>query len=196
MEGRPPNRAPSWSWASIDGKICYWHDWHFGKDGNDPLITLQCEILDCKVQLQGLNPFGEVSAGALTLRGRLKHALVGDYQRHYEDKYCQVRVRLSIFDDQALEEIGGFQLDDWGWIGREVWCIPLLAKCCDNVLQCLALLPTGSEDPMNDSVMAKEFTRVGMLWMFGEYSRVGPSKPLLSPVHWFADAAIWTITVV
>jgi len=159
-------------------------------------FELQCEALDCKVQLQGLNPFGEVNTGTLTLRGRLKHILVREWQKDCEEGAFLSRGTPSIFDDQTSNEIGWVQPDDCRWTGREFWYIPLVGKPKRRVMQCLALIPTDSEDPMDHRVKAKEFTRVGMLWMWPEDNDSGPEIPPFSPVHWLADAAISTITVV
>jgi len=58
----PEYRAPSWSWASIDGYI----------SANElPLCSHEAAILDCHVELKGSNPFGEVSSGWIKLRALL-----------------------------------------------------------------------------------------------------------------------------
>jgi Heterokaryon incompatibility protein (HET) len=62
-------RAPSWSWASIDGGVCY-----------DPrprtskidLVQLT-KVVSCEIQpLHPTAPFGEVQAGTIELRGVVK----------------------------------------------------------------------------------------------------------------------------
>jgi hypothetical protein len=65
-------RAPSWSWASIDGPV--------NSQGYRPGAILLDKILDeavvlsAKVHLAGENPFGEVTDGLITIRGRTKRA--------------------------------------------------------------------------------------------------------------------------
>ena len=65
----PEYRAPSWSWASIDGP--------FGMFclGVGPDIgewTDQATIVDCQITLKGDNPYGEVTAGYLKIKGPLE----------------------------------------------------------------------------------------------------------------------------
>lgn len=78
---RPSNdRAPTWSWASIDGKF----NTHSLRAAYEPetelerrAVALLCKVLDCwTVPLTSLNPLGSVVSGALSLRGRLRRAKV------------------------------------------------------------------------------------------------------------------------
>jgi hypothetical protein len=65
-------RAPSWSWASIDGPV--------DSQGYRAHAILLDKILDkavilsAVVHLAGENPFGEVTDGLITIRGRTKRA--------------------------------------------------------------------------------------------------------------------------
>jgi hypothetical protein len=64
-------RAPTWSWASIDGPFGYPG---LGKDIFDSTMT-QIDVgtvLDCHVELQGENPYGEVKAGSVILKAPLE----------------------------------------------------------------------------------------------------------------------------
>lgn len=66
---RPPGyRAPTWSWASVDGHVTIDS---VGVDASAPQIA--CEVLDCQVELanQAL-PYGPVSSGYITIRGRVR----------------------------------------------------------------------------------------------------------------------------
>lgn len=65
----PSINAPSWSWASINGRV-------------DPGLyfkrsaVFNCEIIDCQVQPKDQNaPFGETASGSLKLRARAKEVL-------------------------------------------------------------------------------------------------------------------------
>jgi hypothetical protein len=55
--GKRPSisRAPSWSWASLDTDVIYWHN---GKDQEASV-----DIISCDTVSSGQNPFGEVSRG-------------------------------------------------------------------------------------------------------------------------------------
>ncbi|KAF5523266.1 hypothetical protein CGCA056_v005523 [Colletotrichum aenigma] len=68
-------RAPSWSWASVEGGI-YFHHTRYGPDGNHP--TSVCDILDIKLSKVGPSPYGEVAGGFLRLRAPLVEVEVGD----------------------------------------------------------------------------------------------------------------------
>ncbi|KAI0655281.1 heterokaryon incompatibility protein-domain-containing protein, partial [Cubamyces menziesii] len=59
-------RAPSWSWASVDGEVSMLIDYL------DPSLEALAEVIDCRVTAQSKKfPFGPVSDGSLILRGRL-----------------------------------------------------------------------------------------------------------------------------
>jgi len=62
-------RAPSWSWASIEGNISLL--WANGGEGS----ALRAEFIDCTIEpLSTEDPFGKVKSGTLVLRGPLKQA--------------------------------------------------------------------------------------------------------------------------
>ncbi|KAN0094497.1 HET domain containing protein [Tylopilus felleus] len=60
-------RAPSWSWASVDGLITV----NYGEANlADDVHLRRADILDCRVTLASeQNPFGEVTKGVLKLKG-------------------------------------------------------------------------------------------------------------------------------
>lgn len=69
-------RAPSWSWASLDGHIS-----SFGESANKPLMVMPekmpsnvtCQVVDVRTNLVAVgNPFGMVSDGFLVVKGRLR----------------------------------------------------------------------------------------------------------------------------
>jgi hypothetical protein len=65
-------RAPSWSWASIDGEV----------QMNQMETTEDIELVDCQVSLKSSRaPFGEVTKGVMTLRGRLMEANMSTHER-------------------------------------------------------------------------------------------------------------------
>lgn len=60
-------RAPSWSWAAIDGLICY-EDRYIV-----PCESSEFEILECRVVPETVQaPYGAVRSGFLTVKGRMK----------------------------------------------------------------------------------------------------------------------------
>lgn len=58
-------RAPSWSWPSVEGGFLGWNRWLF--DATD----FTAEVLDVRTRVSGLNPYGRVSAGKLSMAGKL-----------------------------------------------------------------------------------------------------------------------------
>lgn len=53
-------RAPSWSWASIDGPFRVWE------------CVVLATVIECQIKVRGLNPFGEVEEARLKLRAPLE----------------------------------------------------------------------------------------------------------------------------
>jgi hypothetical protein len=70
---KPPNyRAPSWSWASIDGPIEHKYCLENAESGH---ATAAFDILEAKVVPMGHNPSGQVRHGFLKLSGFLLEAI-------------------------------------------------------------------------------------------------------------------------
>ncbi|KAI8933211.1 hypothetical protein NX059_009846 [Plenodomus lindquistii] len=90
---RPAYRAPSWSWASIEGPV----DWMQSDEGCEHLV----EILSCTTELAySFAPFGEVSNGQLCVRGPSRSvssyktfSLGGDRRLNMHD--AEHKIRLS-----------------------------------------------------------------------------------------------------
>ncbi|KAL3298818.1 HET-domain-containing protein [Colletotrichum asianum] len=60
-------RAPSWSWAAIEGSPVTFLSTHFF--GRRPGEVDEIEYVDHNIDLDSADPFGRVKAGSLTLRG-------------------------------------------------------------------------------------------------------------------------------
>lgn len=60
---RPGWRAPTWSWAAIDGEARYWSTWQY--EYRRPQFFIQ--VLDAWATPSGPDPFGAVADGELTL---------------------------------------------------------------------------------------------------------------------------------
>ncbi|SPO06909.1 uncharacterized protein DNG_09603 [Cephalotrichum gorgonifer] len=61
-------RAPSWSWASIEGSIQFVHKTH-GAGG--PSTVALCDVVDVRLVLAGTDRTGALKGGYMRLRGRL-----------------------------------------------------------------------------------------------------------------------------
>jgi hypothetical protein len=57
-----PYRAPSWSWASMEGTISYWN----------VFLPNRAEIVEARTSTTGPDPFGSVSDGFIRIRGTLR----------------------------------------------------------------------------------------------------------------------------
>ena len=77
---RPPWRAPTWSWASVDGQTRIM-DYHDGKGHREALKTYVC-VLDVWTVPSGPDPFGAVNGGALSIgcSALIPARLVGLYE--------------------------------------------------------------------------------------------------------------------
>jgi hypothetical protein len=211
-------RAPSWSWASIDGETRHGRNaFYYGSaasasershpqnnnlialtEGDTELSILEAQIISHSVQHLGVNPFGEVAAGRIRCRGRLKHALVRPHEKkNPRYGYWMQRGRLSIFDEQSGEEVGGFEPDESAWNDSDVYVLPLRADVADAKLQCLALELAPAH--FNEEDQASEvqcFRRVGMVWMFGSRPRFESDGAVMHPAVWFADEADVDVDIV
>lgn len=80
-------RAPSWSWAAIDGRL----DW----PSYDRLIGTEilCTLLDVEVQpLRSKQPYGAVTAGRIKVYGQVKQVLWSADRRTVKDNETQAAV--------------------------------------------------------------------------------------------------------
>jgi serine/threonine protein kinase len=68
---RPPYRAPSWSWASIDSPVVW------SKSLPEENVSAEVEVIHCKISLPSkISPFGAVSGGYIEIKGLLKEVIV------------------------------------------------------------------------------------------------------------------------
>jgi hypothetical protein len=111
-----PYRAPSWSWASIDGPLLWdFADLSFGKDKPAPI-----DILEVSTEVEGQNAFGTVCAANLVLSAYIIRArwnadlggwsMTGTFEE-YEDKNYG---GLGIFsaDESSAHLVGYWYYDD------------------------------------------------------------------------------------
>ncbi|KAL8334577.1 hypothetical protein RB598_009039 [Gaeumannomyces tritici] len=70
-------RAPSWSWAAVDGGL---HEHYLVDQGDEYVIT----VLRYRVTPRGPDPFGEVSNGTLMVQGKLLDMYDFEYW-HFQD---------------------------------------------------------------------------------------------------------------
>jgi hypothetical protein len=150
-------RAPSWSWASVDGKGAI--DRAYTKDHREAIT----KILEASVELLGDDSTGQVKGGFVRLRGPL---MTMDYKKGPTS---------SPYDSEDHSKINGIWHNTWG-IHKDIpatsqkWhCMPLMwvkqastSESVEDILeettvqdaQCLVLQSTG--------VQKGQFQRIGL----------------------------------
>lgn len=107
----PCYRAPSWSWASIDGEITF-----LSNSNNGPYSL---DVLHASTKLDGTDPMGKVKGGSLTVHGFIRAAkiyqsspvfYISHYLRSFPDEWereCgewyHFTIYLDVYRDETLE---------------------------------------------------------------------------------------------
>lgn len=117
IKPRPTNyRAPSWSWASIDGLVEYRYVEEKKAKAN---CTIKSEILNCHISLAREDmPFGAVSAATLTLISYMRKAQL-------ESKNESGHVSVQLGSEAAPVKMGWADIDAVEE-KDEVWLTPLI----------------------------------------------------------------------
>ena len=107
-------RAPTWSWASVDGEV--WGHPISLMEGEEILVT----ILEAVVQNAGPNTTGSVVSGYIKMRGMLKQAR---WVYLEEDE-----MHILLFDGRGPTDVNdSAAYPDCGEVSKEdeVWCLPV-----------------------------------------------------------------------
>lgn len=146
-------RAPSWSWASLDGKV----DWSLF-----PLYSVKCASLECvEVSLVTDDTFGAVRDGFVRLRGHLYPAAT-----NYQD---------LAFETETYGVIG-----KWG--GNVTWHDTIHASSMAGNLCCVPITASSSEQVEQwgcwgfSSLILRPSTRIR-----GAYERCGLHRTVCYP---------------
>ena len=104
-----PYRAPTWSWASVDGRICYlmFHNDYLNRhehQSNTNLIDSQLEM----------GNGGQIFSGVLVLSGQLKQAELIPTGHAVSPQRCDVREGI-INGEPNSSKIGSVWLDSSPW---------------------------------------------------------------------------------
>lgn len=174
-----PYRAPSWSWASVDGGVTAALKRWTG-DGN-PKMRGRCEVLACDVTLADPTfPYGMVTGGTLVIRAALVSALLDPSTEHnyvhaqpprtvtmdgsgpssgstsnqrstLDDIVCIGTVWLDSSDDAHLQEV---------WVAPMMWSRPIYTSG-------LILVPVNLDDKY-----AIRYRRIGILRTHAEAKEI------------------------
>ncbi|KAI1259834.1 heterokaryon incompatibility protein-domain-containing protein [Xylariaceae sp. FL1019] len=150
-------RAPSWSWASVDGPV------EFFSVSDGLILGDAIEIYDISTRIEpdGLDPFGKVRSGKLSLWGAVKTAIVKTIYEEVNSGSSEKASARLIFDEMSA--IGSATLDCPIPDG-EVTCLLIATsygsfgtRFNNNLV--LLLNPTENDN---------EFTRLGMAMFYEE----------------------------
>ncbi|KAJ9657647.1 hypothetical protein H2198_004175 [Neophaeococcomyces mojaviensis] len=161
-------RAPSWSWASMDGPIEFLME---SDPGVAELTTSSVEYVDASVQLTTANKFGAVEAAQLTLKAPLK-VISSDVLA------ANAVVRHHRYFNKDTSKIGWYVEDEQKTLEGDLTCMKL------------ATLSYGIGPGMTPEniILILEQTHDGC------YRRVGAGTVLVT--EYFDDAPVHTITLV
>jgi hypothetical protein len=155
---RPPWRAPTWSWASVDGGVSY------RVKNSGCLDKVYAHVLDTEIIFLGQDPFGQVRSGCLHIgcSGMLAARFSGEstVQIEYDDKDMNADGDYPVSQDCV---------DDEWRKGRTVFLLPLFSgKTGDS------MIPDDEKEEMIDELtvcgillrkidgIAGQFCRIGM----------------------------------
>lgn len=128
-------RAPSWSWAAVDGRVVY-GDFDSRLDPGRSDI-MGCHVLECEVSLVNRDlPFGRIDGGVLRVRSSLKRVtwnpgapLPKLYECSVQDKDGPQRHEAGVFQEGVHRSLGDAfpdSLDEVSSPIGEAWALPIL----------------------------------------------------------------------
>lgn len=131
-------RAPTWSWASIDGLITYVHI--IPSLDQPERITVEKLVRISEVELFPVNAenvFGEMSNAWLKVQARLLTVIPEGNAVYF------------VKNDEDREKLGRFWSDDTTWVEKPCYCMPLcLVHKSYSEVQHRSLHPLDPSDPL------------------------------------------------
>ncbi|KAF2103183.1 HET-domain-containing protein [Rhizodiscina lignyota] len=169
-------RAPSWSWASMDGMVTYIY-------ANRPYkqSSFTASIVDCNIDLLDPSaPFSEVKGGRLVLRSLMKQSHRIGYKSGRPEEGPPELIGLDV-DEREEKTVGAISFDDDDRTGMEraskaseIQCLQLALSRSDLIS--LILLPVDSQK--------------------ATYARIGICITVESEQRWWSDAQTHEVTIV
>jgi len=191
-------RAPSWSWAAVDGPLGFHPPDQPGVGGSDLEISWRLlepgsncdspvrrdiEILSVGVDLAGINPTGQVNGGRLRLVGLMKE--VECHSRNFSDPYAPP---VEPWRQQELRDVGGEDGIAYGCLDTQqdlelpckCWCLQLARWRSPSTrfplphefMSGLILVATGKN--------MDEYQRIGLVWSRTGDGWIGPDGDMFS----------------
>ncbi|TVY92656.1 hypothetical protein LAWI1_G001452 [Lachnellula willkommii] len=110
-------RAPSWSWAAINGPILFRANWM-------QEYKSLAELIDTEVIALGNTPFGEVSSGVLKLRSTMERVMG---QWDFTDRHASVAKVTSSITPESYTTCFLDIPEERDWASTELWCLRLVS---------------------------------------------------------------------
>jgi Heterokaryon incompatibility protein (HET) len=161
-EARPaPYRAPSWSWASVNGGISYLRDEFVGGHSYLDIIKAEC------TPIHGADCFGEISHGYLAFRGYLLRASLiytfldnGDLDARYY-KLAMAYKDVALYADHCLcvKCLGVKNKSMKGEGGIEVFCLKVFSDARTTIS--LVLKPQKPNSTIFERIGIAEWSNEG-----------------------------------
>ncbi|KAF6799422.1 heterokaryon incompatibility protein [Colletotrichum sojae] len=167
---RPPKyRAPTWSWAAIDGLVQYVH---VGSEEDDRNTRWVASLVDHKtVPVDPSNPFGPLDYAEITVRGPLLKASYPSVSRTEAYGYIYTlghakRIERGKQEQKKKPDIGYIDYDVHNspddllrQLAQEKLLYCLMLRAGDDFYGALGLLPVAQPDPK----APKKYRRVGVV---------------------------------
>ncbi|KAF4626407.1 hypothetical protein G7Y89_g11750 [Cudoniella acicularis] len=182
-------RAPSWSWASLDGKI----DIDFPAPSPSMIFNFHVTLTDIHVEQLTSDPFAQVKAGYIRLRGHLLTLII---QRTTASIFSRARAYDALLNGQRTKGRVYPDMDLGNANVPSLHFMPFYSSTMETS-QCVGLLlqPTG--------VLKGQFRRCGRLIIYGEAVKVagGPLWANIKNHDWleyesFDGSSLYTISVI
>lgn len=173
----PVYRAPSWSWASMDGPVSYDRSDGFVQS-DDGFLESAIDLLDTSVLLTGPDPFGPVQYVNMTVSGRLKEIPSSDLLHNDILTYPK-------WMRGAAPQIGWFLEDEKRVLdGETISCLKIAVK---------PFGPGPSLPPTNSMLILERVEGIGDD-AFPRYKRIGFGQVFATA--YFDDCSPTTITLI
>jgi hypothetical protein len=164
MERPKGYRAPSWSWAAVDGSVMPGKFFDGALRAGKPLA----EIVQCEVDLKYIeHPFGEVTGGILVLRAPFEQCMWNIQTSNRLYRICEAPLENHLQpSDQARKE-GSHQ----EWIGtgyidskddedvQNVWAVPVHRNADDSEVEGIIVAQASEGGPGIHKVV--KYRRIG-----------------------------------
>ena len=190
-----PYRAPTWSWASVDGCICHLksHDRRFEQRDSQSNINL----IDSQLEM---GSDGQMISGVLVLSGQLKQAELIPTGHAVSPQMCYVREEI-INGEPSSSNIGSVWLDSSPWWESPSADIKPLSN--DNASrrtqdsrQYILLRLNTREQRRHDMRVYHiyEILALELVASSGQYARVGAG--FIEKESWFGELSLETISLI